>query len=549
MKTPVDNLQGRSILIVEKRRELASILKRRVARYGMRAYLCFILFVALIGLSGASSITRSQHPQAPTQGRFHDTRPNIVFILTDDMALTDMQVMSRVKTLIVDEGTSFANFFVTNSLCCPSRASILRGQYVHNHKVTRNAHGFQNFRDFGHESSTMATWLKAAGYTTALMGKYLNGYALKGQENYVPPGWDEWHSPVDNGAYTEFDYRMNENGKIVTYGKADNDYLTDVLARKAKVFIHQVGEKKSPFFLYLATYAPHQPAIPAPRHQNLYSDARAPKTPSFDEKDVSAKPAFVRERPLLSEKQLLFTESLYRKRLQSLRAVDEMVGEVVQALKETRQLHNTYIVFTSDNGFHLGQHRLPYGKQTAYEEDIHVPLAIRGPGIAANHVVSELGIETDLAPTFAEWAGAATPDFVDGRSLVPLLSHDAVPSRDWRQGVLIDHYPGTEPFMSRVERLLLSGKASLPAYSAVRSTRYLYVEYATGERELYNLHNDPAELTNIYKGADPALIHHMSAWLSRMKSCHGSVCRQSEASALEYEALSYQFLGRVKKES
>ena len=152
---------------------------------------CLVLLSAVLWLSGASSIAASKNTHATAQSRAHVGQPNIVFILTDDMALSDMQVMSRVKTLIVDEGASFENFFVTNSLCCPSRASILRGQYVHNHKVTRNAHGFQNFHDFGHESSTIGTWLKAAGYTTALMGKYLNGYALKGQENYVPPGWDE----------------------------------------------------------------------------------------------------------------------------------------------------------------------------------------------------------------------------------------------------------------------------------------------------------------------------------------------------------------------
>lgn len=504
---------------------------------------CLVFILAALWLSGASSTTASK--DTPAQSRNHITHPNIVFILTDDMALSDMQVMSNVKALIVDQGASFANFFVTNSLCCPSRSSILRGQYVHNHKVTRNAHGFEHFHDFGHERSTIATWLKEAGYTTALMGKYLNGYALKGKETYVPPGWDEWDSPIDNKAYTEFDYRMNENGRIVTYGKSTEDYLTDVLARKAIAFIQQAAGKESPFFLYLATYAPHQPAIPAPRHQNLYSDTKAPRTPSFDEKDVSAKPAFVRARPFLSDKQLAFIDDLYRKRLQSLRAVDEMVREVVQTLKETNQLHNTYIVFTSDNGFHLGQHRLPYGKQTAYEEDIHVPLAIRGPGIAAKHVVSELGLETDFGPTFAQWAGAAAPDFVDGRSLAPLLSQNGLPSHEWRQGVLIEHYPGTEPFMSKFERLLISQKPSLPPYSAVRTQRYLYVEYTTGERELYDLHSDPTELANIYQGADQSLIRRLSAWLSRMKSCHASDCRQSEESALEKAVVTRDETNRI----
>jgi len=364
------------------------------------------------------------------------------------------------------------------------------------------------------------------------MGKYLNGYALKGQGTYVPPGWDEWDSPIDNNAYAEFGYRLNENGKVVSYGKTADDYLTDVLARKAKAYIKKTVEKNTSFFLYLATYAPHEPATPAPRHRNLYPDLRAPRTSSFDEKDVSAKPAFVRDRRLLSDKQKADIDQLYRKRLQSLRAVDELVAVLVETLRETKQLGNTYIVFTSDNGFHLGQHRLPKGKQTAYEEDIRVPLIIRGPGAPVRHTVSELALETDLAPTFAQWGGAVSPSFVDGRSLVPLLSRNGKAPREWRQGVLVDHYPGVEPFMSKFEKLVISGRSRLPHYSALRSKRYLYVEYDTGERELYDVQKDPAELANLYASADPSLIRRLSSWLAQLKSCRGAGCRQAENSGL-----------------
>jgi N-acetylglucosamine-6-sulfatase len=488
-------------------------------------------FAALIALGAFT------HAESSKQIFRHAPPPNIVFILTDDMTFNDLKVMANVKTLLADKGVSFANFFVTNSLCCPSRASILRGQFVHNHKVDYNQEGFKRFHEYGHESSTIATWLKQVGYTTALMGKYLNGYALKHQENYVPPGWDEWDSPIDRKAYREFNYLLNENGKIVTYGQSPDDYLTDVLSRKATAFIQRAAVKKSPFFLYLATYAPHQPATAAPRHENLYAGIKAPRTPSFDERDVSAKPAFIRDLPHLNSDVLQKIDDLYRKRLQSLRAVDELVYAVVETLKKTARLNNTYIVFTSDNGFHLGQHRLPWGKQTAYDEDIRVPLVIRGPGIAAGQTRGELGLETDLAPTFAEWAGALAPSFVDGRSLVPLLRRHPSSIGSWRNGVLIEHTPGTEPFMSRAEKLLLIGKAALPKYSAIRSQSHLYVEYTTGEREFYDLAKDPAELNNIYEKTDPGLIRRFASWLANMKYCLGAVCREYEQRPLEGKSL------------
>ncbi|HZD40048.1 MAG TPA: sulfatase, partial [Terriglobales bacterium] len=385
----------------------------------------------------------------------------------------------------------------------------------------------------GHERSTIATWLKARGYRTALIGKYLNGYALKDQENYIPPGWDEWDSPIDRKAYREFNYLLNENGKIVSYGQSPGDYLTDILARKASAFIRRAAKEKAPFFLYLATYAPHQPATPAPRHAGLYAGVEAPRTPSFDEEDVSDKPAFVRNRPPLQGDELQKINNLYRKRLQSLRAVDELVASVVETLRKAGRLQNTYIVFTSDNGFHLGQHRLPWGKQTAYDEDIRVPLVIRGPGVGAGKTVDQLSLETDLAPTFAEWAGAVIPGFVDGRSLVPLLVSEPSFKDAWRHGVLIEHTPGTEPFMSRLEKFLLIGKSGLPKYSAVRSRSHLYVEYATGEREFYNLEKDPAELNNIYKKTDPDLIRRFSTWLAHMKKCAGAGCREQEQLPLD----------------
>jgi arylsulfatase A-like enzyme len=491
------------------------------------------LVIAVVCRSSAGADRTPSHDEHPSLLR----RPNIIFILTDDMVLHDVEVMPKLKKLLIDEGTTFTNFFVTNSQCCPSRSSILRGQYVHNHGVDSNTAGFKKFRELGNEASTIATWLKAAGYTTGLMGKYLNGYPHH-DKTYVPPGWDEWDSPT-KGGYGEIDYSLNENGKIVEYGHSANDYLVDVMARKANAFIHQASEKGRPFFLYLAPFAPHQPATPAQRHRNLFPNAKAPRTASFNEKDVGTKPGYIKALPLLDGKQIDSMDHLYRKRVQSLQSVDDLIEGLIRTLNETDQLHHTFIVFTSDNGFHFGQHRLLIGKQTPYEEDIHVPLVIRGPGVPARHAVPHLTVETDLAPTFAGWASVIPPGFVDGRSLEPLLNKHLPPLSEWRQGVLIEHAPGPEPFMSRFEEMLfqVNGKSKLTAYKAVRSNRYLYVQYTSGERELYDLRNDPDELHNLVGQAEPNLVKRLSSWMGQLARCRGFTCRTSEDEKLEPEHL------------
>jgi N-acetylglucosamine-6-sulfatase len=471
----------------------------------------------------------SQHSAPRPHGEAR--HPNIVFILTDDMALHDLEFMPKLKKFLIEEGTTFSNYFVTNSQCCPSRSSILRGQYVHNHGVDSNSAGFRRFYQLGNESSTMATWLKAAGYMTGYMGKYLNGYpAGATSKTYVPPGWDEWHGAIGGAGYHQFDYSLNENGKIVAYGRTDADYLTDVISRKTIAFIHHAAEQKKPFFLHLAPFAPHEPAIPAPRHRELFADAKAPRTASFNAKDVGSKPAYIRALPLLQQKQIDKMDQLYRRRLRSLQAVDEMIEEIVETLERTGELRHTYIVFASDNGFHLGQHRLLQGKQTPYEEDIHVPLIIRGPDVPARRSVAHLAVETDLAPTFAEWASVIPPGFVDGRSVEPLLKKSLPASAEWREGVLIEHQPAPEPFMSWFEKrlFLIKDKSRLTAYRAVRSSRYLFAQYQSGEREFYDLTNDPDQLYNIVGKVDPILIKRYSLWLDQLRICKGSDCRNAE---------------------
>ena len=368
-----------------------------------------LVFLALLGMVVGLSLTASQ---AQTNFAQAAPKPNILFVLTDDMNASDLRYMPKTRNLLADRGTRFINAFVTNSLCCPSRATILRGQYSHNHKIWGNFSplgGFQKFRDLGREKSTIATWLNRANYDTILIGKYLNGYD---DTTYVPPGWDRWHGYLGYYEASPDTYQINENGRIATYDRS-RIHDTDLFADKAAGFLRNTAGG-APFFMYLSTNAPHTPAYVPQRHQGMFSDAPLPKPPSFDEADVSDKPAWVREKPRLTPGRVDYLRELYRKRLRSLQSVDEMVGSLVNVLRDTGELSNTYIVFTSDNGYHLGEHRLE-AKATAYEEAIRAPLLVRGPGVPRGVSCSQMALNNDLAPTFAELAGVTPPTFVDRR--------------------------------------------------------------------------------------------------------------------------------------
>lgn len=442
-------------------------------------------------------------------------RPNIIMLLLDDLDLSSIAYMPNLKTLLIDQGLTFSNAFVADSVCCPSRSTILRGQYTHNHQVLTNDApdgSYYKFHALGHENSTVASWLQSAGYRTVLLGKYLNGYTygyLTVGADYVPPGWSRWYGIASQTNY--YDYVLNQNHTRVSYGSQPQDYQTDVLARHATDFIQTNGPM--PFFMYLTPLAPHYPATPAPRHADAYPGARAPRPPSFNEADVSDKPEWVRSSPLLSEAAIAQMDATYRKQLQSMLAVDDMIGSLVETLRATGKLDTTYFFFTSDNGTHFGQHRIPglSGKSTAYEEDIHVPLIVRGPGVPAGQVRDQLTLNTDFAPTFADLAGMPFPGFVDGRSLKPLLTETPYDGT-WRSNVLIEHWP------ARVT----------PQYQALRTERYLYVEYVTGERELYDMAADPFQLRSLHASADPSLLKALSARLAAVARCQGAGCRIAE---------------------
>ncbi|MEZ4767082.1 MAG: sulfatase-like hydrolase/transferase [Caldilineales bacterium] len=466
--------------------------------------------------------------------------PNIVLIFADDLDLDlgTVATMPNLQALVADQGITLSNFFVNASICCPSRASMLRGQYVHNTGVLTNGPpqgGFESFRDLGLENDTLATRLRDAGYQTALYGKYLNRYPADSGLTYIPPGWDEWVAPAPTRpGYDQFNYTLNDTGTLVAYGSDPEDYLQDVLAAKATDFITRTVADGDPFFVYFATFSPHAPSTPAPRHSDLFTDTIAPRTPSFNEADVSDKPAGIRDLPLLTDADIQQIDEAYRKWLQSMQAVDEFIASLVSTLDATGQLDNTYILFSSDNGYHMGQHRLMPGKYLGYEEDIRVPLYVRGPGVPMGETRTELAGLVDLGPTFAEIAGIPVPDYMDGRSLLPLLGPAPPAPEEWRQAFLFEQYVGDH----RLERDPLGEPPDLfdtdrfenvPLfYSGLRTATLKYVEYDNGERELYDLVADPYELDNIYPHAAPNDVALLSYWLFNLHTCFTDGCRNME---------------------
>jgi N-acetylglucosamine-6-sulfatase len=518
------------------------------------ASLCVSFFAFLILIQG--TIFSKNNPAAsaiPENDRVKNP-PNILFILTDDLDYAAIEYMPRLKELITDQGVRFENSLVNVSLCCPSRVTTLRGQYSHNTGILTNGGsngGFETTYALGLEKNMIATLLRSSGYRTALFGKYLNGYPRTAGTDYIPPGWDSWASSVRGNAYSEYSYTLNENGKLVSYGREPKDYGTDVYVGKTNEFMRESSKDNKPFFVFLSVYAPHGPATPAERHTALLPDVKAPQTASFNEADVSDKPGHIRSRPMINQRQLNRINENYRKRLLSLQAVDDGIAKMVETLREIGQLDNTYIVFASDNGFHQGQHRLITGKQTPYEEDIRVPLIIRGPNVPKGVVRRQLVGNIDLAPTFAAIAKTKPLEFMDGRSLLPLLEKD--PPKSWRQAYLVEHWtqksgnpgqteeerePGdldqenNSPERPARRRNQRQGAAQIPEYQGIRIDGFSYIEYATGEKELYDLKNDPGQLNNLAATADSGWLKKLADRLKDLRGCSAEQCRKIEDQAL-----------------
>jgi arylsulfatase A-like enzyme len=515
-----------------------------VTRSRLLAAVLALLTVTACATSNARTRPPTPAPTSHATSQGPAARPNFVFLLTDDLDAREISVMPRLKSLMTDQGTTLSDYNVSVSWCCPSRSTTLRGQYAHNTKVWSNTApngGFGRFYGNKLEDSTIATWLKGAGYRTGLFGKYLNGYPEQAPvgEKYVPPGWTTWEVPAAGSPYHQFNYTLNNNGKLEHHGSKASDYLTDVLNLKVRKFIKAPSSK--PFFAYVGVYNPHAPATPAPRHRNLFKNVKAPRTPTYNEKDLTGKPTEVRRLPRISAKESATWDALYRNRLRSLQSVDDMIGDLIGSLRDSGKLANTYFVFTSDNGFHIGQHRMPPGKNTAYDEDTRVPFVVRGPGVPAGRTVDALAGNVDVAPTLADLAGVKSPGFVDGRSLVPLMRPGT--PKTWRTAYLLEHGhgPGTKPPLKPPKNGVLEPpellspstreKFYLAPYEGVRTGRYVYVEYSTGERELYDLARDPNEMHNLALDKSPptvSLLASFAARLKKMRACKGRACDAAE---------------------
>jgi N-acetylglucosamine-6-sulfatase len=481
------------------------------------------------GRGATASSPRTGGASATHQGAGSASgRPNIVFVLTDDLASNLVRYMPHVLEM-EHEGETFSNYFVTDSLCCPSRASILTGRFPHDTRVFDNSPpegGYSVFHERGEEAETFAVALQRRGYRTALMGKYLNGYKPGAREGgrrpYVPPGWNEWD--VAGNGYPEYGYRMNSDGHVHQYGHRPSEYLTNVLARKGLGFIRGAAAGRQPFMLEIATFAPHAPYVPAPRDATSFPGLQAPRTPAFNVVGEH-EPAWLSRFQPLGPSQIATIDSKFRERAQAVQAVDRMISEIEAELAAKGLARNTYIVFSSDNGLHMGEHRLQPGKLTAFDTDIKVPLIVTGPGVPAGRTVARMAENIDLCPSFEELAGAPVPPSVDGHSLVALLHGRRV--RGWRKEILVEHHgrvvdPGDPDLPTQ-------GSGNPPSYEAIRSAHSLYVEYVTGEREYYDLKRDPFELHNVVGELSRAHLRKLHRTLVRIEQCHGArACWRAE---------------------
>ena len=416
--------------------------------------------------------------------------PSILLIVTDDQRGDTLWAMPEVQRSLVQEGVTFSEAFTTSSLCCPSRASILTGAYPHTTGVYRQTLPYGGFKSF-EDSTTIATALRAGGYRTGFFGKYLDSYQSDALAGYVPPGWDRWVAFV----HAEYlDYGLTIDGTVQRFGLEPEDYSTDVLAAHTEDFIRG---NEGPVFAVYAPAAPHDPALPSPLDEGSFSDLPPWRPPSFNEQDVSDKPAHVRAVIPLGPDRTEHLDALRRNQYRSLQAVDRSVGRLLDALEDTGRLDDALVIYTSDNGLLWGEHRW-VKKEVPYEEAIQVPLVVRADSIVvgSSRTDPRLVANIDLAPTIAEAAGVVLPG-VDGRSLVPLLEGGA---DRWRHAVLIEHLRGTNP---------------IPTYCAVRTARFLFVSYDTGDRELYDLEADPFQLRNL-AGSAPGLEARLGATLERL---------------------------------
>ncbi|KAF2720298.1 arylsulfatase [Polychaeton citri CBS 116435] len=474
----------------------------------------------LVGLIAAiyaatQATAAAQHPLS------NGKQPNIVFILTDDQDLhmDSLSYMPNLNKHVTSKGTFFHRHFCTVALCCPSRASMWAGKAAHNTNVTDlnpPYGGYPKFVDGGFNDNYLPIWLQEAGYNTYYIGKFLNGQRVTNYDKPFAKGWTGSEFLLDPFTYEYLNATFQRNhDPPVSY---EGQYLTDVLANKSYGFLDDAIESDKPFLLTIAPIAPHSnvhiydkyidgnysgtsaqqaPPVPAERHKHLFNEVVVPRTPHFNPIEPNGV-AWISQLPHQNQTNVDYNDDWYRNRLRALQAVDEMIDEVVRRLEHAGIIDDTYIVFSTDNGYHVGQHRLQPGKQCAYEEDINIPFIVRGPGVSKRAESDIVTSHTDIAPTFLSLANAdLREDYLDG-SVIPLHQH--------RQ---LDHYSTRHEHVN-IEMwgiIMSEGKYEMVlhhnhTYKAIRiigqGYNLLYTVWCSGEHELYDLSNDPYEMDNLY---------------------------------------------------
>jgi N-acetylglucosamine-6-sulfatase len=449
---------------------------------------------------------RQQSKAALRRKNARQKRPNVVLINTDDMNATDMFVMRNTLALLGAHGTTFSNSYVSYPLCCPSRATQLTGQYAHNHGVTTD----QRFTDLD-SSNTLAVWLKRAKYRTAMVGKYLNGYGVV-DPRQVPQGWKQWFGLTGGTEQKRYGFKLNENGKVHNYPRKPANYIDYILGAKVNGLLKAWAPSPKPFFIYYNPNNPHgekgtpvwstRDPEPAPQYLGRFGDTPAPRPPNFDEPNMSDKPEQIRDIPRLSEQDEADIDRRYRGRLESLLSVDDEIKKIVSLVRKYGDKRKTFFIFTSDNGLELGAHRIEF-KDYLYEEGERVPLIVRGPGVPQNTTRDQLVANIDLAPTIVAITKARPGRVMDGIDLLPL-------TRD--------------PNVSN-NRTILFESLDLDIYG-VRQGPWSYNLYSNGDEELYNLEDDPYQLTSLADDHDLASLRaSLKAKLEQLRTCSGDTCR------------------------
>lgn len=482
-------------------------------------YSCFgeLTRIGVRAVGGDRSPLSSAAPVAqPT-----DAPPNIALIMLDDMRQDELSGpwMKRTRQLVGSQGVRVPNSVAPSPLCVPARASLLTGQYPHNHG-TYSQHPAFNFNVFD-DSDTLATRLQTAGYHTAFLGKYLNGYERKGGNPYVPPGWDDWRGSAD-GTYQFYGNMLNHNGAMTDLS---GGYQTKAYARIGTGMLRQAAQQDKPFFAYLNFTAPHVGAgQKRPEHSDLVPTAVSPPTThgKYDEViteapgypgeiDVSDKPRIIQRREEISRQHWDAIRDAARTRAEALSVVDGAVARYLTTLRKQGVLADTYVIFTSDNGFFLGEHRVQHGKVLPYEEALRTPLLIRGPGIPAGSRTQAPFLSTDFAPTILDWAGAGPQVDMDGVS-----GRGALEGRGttWRRPVLYNAPPkGSD------------GPGAPPQIIGVRTRDFLYTEHLNGDLELYDLTVDPKQETSLHDVETyDGIRRRLAALLHQIQSCRGEAC-------------------------